>query len=126
MTYKGMLNAATFLLFLGKLVQGSTRKILLIVDRLPAHKTAAVDAWVEAHKEQIEVFYLPAYSPELNPEEYLHNDLKGSVNEPGLPENRETLHGRIVGFMTRLVGLPQHVIRYFLHPCVQYAAAIQL
>jgi transposase len=35
------------------------------------------------------VFYLPPYSPELNPVEYLNNDMKGAVNESGLPENRE-------------------------------------
>jgi transposase len=41
-----------------------------------------VVAWVEAHKDKIEVFYLPAYSPELNPVEYLNNDMKGEVNNP--------------------------------------------
>lgn len=126
MTYKGMLNAATFLVFLAKLVQGSSKKMLLIVDRLPAHKTAGVEEWVEAHKDRIELFYLPRYSPESNPVEYLNNDLKGVVNEAGLPENRETLHSRILGFMGRLRRLPKHVISYFMHPCVQYAAPIAL
>src|SRR4051812_3307622 len=76
MTYQGALNAAVFLLFLGKLIAGASRKILLIADRLQAHKTPEVVAWVEAHKEQIEVFYLPAYCPEMNPVEYLNNDMK--------------------------------------------------
>lgn len=126
MTYKGMLNAATFLVFLAKLVQGSSKKMLLIVDRLPAHKTAGVEEWVEAHKDRIELFYLPRYSPESNPVEYLNNDLKGAVNEAGLPENRGTLHSRILGFMGRLRRLPMHVIGYFMHPCVQYAAPTAL
>ncbi len=59
-------------------------------------------AWVEAHKDQIEVFYLPAYSPEMNPVEYLNNDMKGAVNEAGLPDDGGTLahtnrgiHGQI-------------------------------
>src|SRR6266478_5060372 len=64
MTYKGMMNAVTFLLFLRKLVAGTQRKILLIADRLQAHKTPEVEVWLEAHQEQIEVFYLPAYAPE--------------------------------------------------------------
>ena len=126
MTYKGSLNAAVFLVFLGKLIEGATRKILLIADGLQAHKTPEVLDWVEAHKGRIEVFYLPAYSPELNPVEYLNNDMKGQVNKAGLPNDRGTLHARILAFMERLARIPKHVISYFLHPCVQYAAAVEL
>ena len=126
MTYKGMLNAAVFLLFLQKLVEGASRKILLIADRLQAHKTPEVLAWLEAHQDRIEVFYLPPYSPELNPVEYLNNDMKGAVNESGLPENTGALHTRILGFMNELASVPKHVISYFLHPWVQYAAPVAL
>ncbi len=126
MTYKGSLNAAVFLLFLTKLVQGASRKILLIADGLRAHKTPEVQAWVEAHRERIEIFYLPAYSPELNPVEYLNNDLKGRVNQAGLAEDRPTLHERVLGFMDRLAQIPKHVISYFLHPWVRYAAPVEL
>jgi transposase len=126
MTYKGAFNAAVFLLLLTKLIAGASRKILLIADRLQAHKTPEVLAWVEAHKEQIEVFYLPAYSPELNPVEYLNNDMKGTVNQAGLPADRETLQGRLLGFMKHLARIPNHVISYFLHPWTQYAAPVEL
>jgi transposase len=126
MTYKGSLNAAVFLVFLSKLIEGATRKILLIADRLQSHKTPDVVAWVEAHKDQIEVFYLPPYAPELNPVEYMNNDMKGEVNKAGLPDNRETLHGHIMKFMRTLANVPQHVISYFLNPCVQYASGIEL
>jgi transposase len=126
MTYKGSLNAAVFLVFLTKLIEGAQRKIILIADRLQAHKTPDVIAWVEAHKDKIEVFYLPPYSPEMNPVEYMNNDMKGEVNKAGLPDDRETLHTRIMAFMNNLAGVPKHVISYFLHPCVQYAAAIEL
>ena len=126
MTYKGMLNAATFLLFLSKLILEAPRKILLIADRLQAHKTPEVQAWLEEHRDQIEVFYLPAYSPELNPVEYLNNDMKGTVNEAGLPGNRATLQGRLLVFMKHLAEIPKHVICYFLHPMTQYAAPVEL
>jgi hypothetical protein len=126
MTYKGSFTHATYLLFLEKLVEGADRKIFLIVDRLQAHKTPGVEQWLAAHKKEIEVFYLPRYSPELNPVEYLNNDMKGSVNEPGLPDDRPTLLQRIVDFMTHLARLPEHVIAYFKHPCVQYAAPSEL
>lgn len=126
MTYKGSLNAAVFLLFLTRLLAGATHKILLIADRLQAHKTPEVQAWLAAHRGQIEVFYLPAYSPELNPVEYLNNDMKGTVNEAGLPADRPTLRGRLLAFMKHLAGVPSHVISYFLHPWTQYAAPVEL
>ena len=122
MTYRGALNAAVFLTFLARLVAAAPRKVLLIVDRLQAHKTPGVEAWVAAHRDRIEVFYLPAYSPELNPVEYLNNDMKGSVNEAGLPPDRPTLASRLLDFMKGLVQVPEHVISYFLHPRTQYAA----
>lgn len=126
MTYKGALNAAVFLMFLTRLIAGASRKVLLIADRLQAHKTPEVQAWVEAHRDQIKVFYLPAYSPELNPVEYLNNDMKGAANEAGLPPDRPTLQGQLLDFMKRLVRVPEHVISYFLHPWTQYAAPVEL
>lgn len=122
MTYKGTLNTALFLVFLGRLLRASTRKVFLIVDRLSAHDNGKVADWVEARRERVEVFYLPRRSPELNPDEYLNNDLKGSVNEAGLPDSKEELRSRIQGFMRKLVHWPGQVMNYFLHPCVLYAA----
>ena len=122
MTYKGTMTTALFLVFLGRLLQTSTRKAFLIVDRLSAHDNDKVAGWVEARKGQIELFYLPRRSPELNPDEYLNNDLKGRVNEEGLPNSREDLRSRIQGFMRKLVHWPGQVMNYFLHPCVLYAA----
>jgi transposase len=126
MTFRGALDAAVFLVFLNKLIEEASRKIFLIADRLQAHKTPEVLAWIEAHKARIEVFYLPAYSPERNPVEYLNNDMKGEVNQAGLPDDRGTLHTRILAFMNNLANVPRHVVSYFLHPKVQYAAAIEL
>lgn len=126
LTYQGSLNAALFLVFLQKLIEGAARKVLLIADGLRAHKTPEVLAWVEAHRERIEVFYLPPYTPEINPVEYLNNDLKGQVNAAGLPDDRPALHERVLRFMGRLSQMPRHVISYFLHPWTQYAAPVEL
>ena len=90
---------------------------------MQAHQTPAVKAWVAAHRDRLELFPLPRRAPELNPDEYLNNDLKGSVNAAGLPDSKEDLRSRIQQFMRRLLHLPEHVRNYFQHPCVQYAAA---
>jgi transposase len=122
MTYTRTMTAALFVVFLGRLLRGTTGKVFLIVDRLRAHTTPEVAGWVAKHSDRIEVFYLPRYSPELNPDEYLNNDLKGSMNAAGLPHNKGEVRSRIQQFMRRLLHLPQHVMSYFLHPSLQYAA----
>ena len=124
MTYAQTMTAALFIVFLGRLLRSTTGKVFLIVDRLRAHMTPEVQDWLAAHRQRIEVFYLPTYAPELNPDEYLNNDLKGRVNESGLPHNKQEVRSRMQGFMRRLLHLPEHVMNYFCHPCVQYAAAI--
>jgi transposase len=123
MTYKETMTAALFIVFLSRLIQAATRKIFLITDRLKAHDAAAVQTWVAEHHEQIEIFLLPRYSPELNGDEYLNNDLKGSVNAASLPHNKEELGSHISTFMQKLMQLPERVRNYFQHPCMQYAAA---
>jgi transposase len=126
MTYTQTMTAALFLEFLGRLLRSTTGKVFLIVDRLRAHMTPTVTAWVATHRERIEVFYLPRYAPEVNADEYLNNDLKANVNAAGLPHTRGEVRSRIQTFMRQLLHLPEHVMSYFQHPAVQYASALNL
>jgi transposase len=126
MTYNGAMNDALFLVFLGRLLRSTTKKILLITDRLKAHEDDKVQEWVEAHQDRIQLFYLPRYSPEMNPVEYLNNDIKETVNAEGLTDSKDILRSRMQAFMRKLFHLPEHVISYFLHPSVQYASAVEL
>jgi hypothetical protein len=122
LTYKESMTGVLFITFLEKLLSETTRKVFLILDRLPAHETKAVADWVAGHGDRIELFWLPKYAPELNADAYLNNDLKGAINAEGLPGSREELRSRIVRFMSKLLHLPEHVRNYFLNPYVQYAA----
>jgi len=54
------------------LIKDTDKKVFLIVDNLRVHRAKRVKAWLEEHKDQIEMFYLPSCSPELNPEERLN------------------------------------------------------
>ena len=69
------------------------------------------------------MFYLPKYSPERNPDEYLNCDVKGNINTDGLPKDREELQGKLDRFMQKLAELPTRIASYFKHKCIQYAAA---
>lgn len=92
------------------------------MNRLKAHADEQVAAWVEEHSDRLELFSLPGWAPELNPEEYLNNDLIRQVAAEGLPDNMKALRWRLWRFMQRLVHLAECVMRHFHHPCVQYAA----
>lgn len=126
MTYTRAMTAALFIVFLGRLLQATRRKIFLIVDRLKAHEAEEVKTWVAAQADRLELFYLPRRAPELNADEYLNNDLKGSVNAEGLPQNKGELQTRMEAFMHKLRQLPEHIKNYFQHPQTQYAAAMEL
>lgn len=123
MTYKGSMDGDRFTTFLGRLLRSTTGKIFLIVDRLQVHRKAAVRAWAEARGDRLELFFLPASSPESNPDEYLNNDLEGNVHDAGLPNDKDELRSRVQRFMRRLARTPEHVMSYFRHPDVAYAAS---
>ena len=116
MTYKETMTVALFITFLERMLSETTRKIFLIVDRLRAHEAKKVEAWAAEHRDRIELFFLPRYAPERNADEYLNNDMKGSINATGLPGSQEGLRPRIQGFMIKLRHLPEHVRQYFQHP----------
>src|SRR4051795_12704829 len=123
MIYTGRMNAALFIVFLTRLIAGAGKKVFLIVDHLSVHEAAAVEQWLADKKEQIEVFYLPKYTPERNADEYLNCDVKANINTDGLPKDREELRGKLRRFMQNLNKLPKRIASYFQHKFLQYAAA---
>ena len=72
-------DSAVMLDFLRRLLRQTNQKIFLIVDGHPAHKSRAVKDWVERHAERIRLFFLPSYSPELNPDELFNHDVKANA-----------------------------------------------
>ena len=64
MVLDGAVKAPSLICFLGRLVRDVGRKVFLILDRLPVHRSAKVRAWLAGREAEIEVFYLPGYSPE--------------------------------------------------------------
>ena len=123
MIYEGRMTAALFIVFLARLIRYADAKILLIVDNLSLHDAIVVREWLVDRNDQIELFFLPKYAPELNPDEYLNCDLKAGVNAKGLPTNREHLKANLMSFMQRLAKLPARVASYFQNRHIHYAAA---
>jgi transposase len=122
MVYRNAMNAAVMKKFLQRLVKDAGRKVFLIVDNLKVHHSKPVKEWLAVHQEQIEVFYLPAYCPELNPDEYLNNDLKSGVYGAEAVRTRPQLTKKAVSHLRSLQKQPQRVQKFFKHPKVAYAA----
>jgi transposase len=123
MLYRQALNAQRLIRFLTRLTRDANRMVFLILDNLKVHHATLVRDWLEAHRETIEVFYLPSYSPELNPDEYLNGDLKAGVHGGIPPRSEKALVQHVLGHMRRLQRLPGRTSRSFVHPCIRYAAA---
>ena len=80
MLYTQKLTAQVLILFLERLTQERKQKLMWIVDRHPVHRSQAVKQWLQEHQSAIELLYLPPYSPQLNPAEYLNCALKQGVH----------------------------------------------
>jgi transposase len=126
MIYTGKMNAALFIVSLTRLIAGAVKKVFLIVDHLSVHEAAVVNQWLADKMDRIEIFYLPKYAPERNPDEYLNCDVKANINTDGLPKDRDELRGKLRRFMQRLAKLPARVASYFEHKCIEYAAVPEL
>jgi transposase len=122
MLYRDAMNSKLLLKFMKRLIKDTEKKLFLILDNLPVHHSKEVKKWLEKNKEEIEVFYLPSYSPELNPDEYLNGDLKGRVHSGSLARNEHDLIKKTRSFMKRLQKRPKHVRNYFKQHNVAYAA----
>lgn len=122
MVYKDKMNSQTLIQFMKRLIKDSERKLFLILDNLRVHHSHMVEDWLKDHKTQIEVFFLPAYSPELNPDEYLNCDLKIGVHSKVPARTKEQLAKKTLSHLRKLQKLPGRVKNYFKHPKISYAA----
>lgn len=122
MIYEGALNTAIFLNFLRRLVREAARKLFVIVDNLPVHRARRVTAWVHDHADQIELFYLPPYAPEHNPDEFLNNDLKQAMARRRTPRDKASLKSSLTSYMRSLQRRPGKVRAFFQATTVRYAA----
>jgi transposase len=121
MVVEGSFNGAVFLQFLQQLIRAIRQKVFLIADSHPAHLEKKVVQWLEQHQQNIELFFLPYYSPELNPDEYFNQDLKTNVVGKARPHNKEQLKTRVKAFSNKKKRDPQKVKKYFHPKSVSYA-----
>ena len=122
MIMDGRFNSEVFLIFLLQMIKYSRRKIFFVTDGHPAHKTKKLNEWLAENSNRIEVFFLPPYSPELNPQEYVNQDVKTNVIGKKRPINKDQMRSNVEDFMTKRKNDKRQVQKYFHVSHVRYAA----
>jgi transposase len=124
MVFKRKFRLGVFLQFLRRLLkQAGKRKVFLIVDGHPVHRASGVRKWIEEQQGRIELFFLPAYRPDLNPDEFLNNDTKANAVGRQRPKHRGQLMAKVRSHL-RQRQQDRDVVRRFFHASsVTYAAA---
>jgi transposase len=125
MIIDGAFNHERLIEFLGSLVKDGKRrrkKVFLILGNLGVHHCKPVKAWLAERKKDIEVFYLPSYSPELNPDERLNADLKHAIGSKVPVRTKAKLRAAAHEHMQVIAADRGRVRSYFQDPIVKYAA----
>ena len=122
MVFKENFNGAVFIKFIKRLLRLRRRKVLLIVDRHPAHRSAEVKRWLDRHAARLELFFLPGYSPDLNPDEFLNQDVKSNALGRQRPATRAEMITGVRSYLRSTQRQPEIVTSYFQAESVRDAA----
>jgi transposase len=126
MTYRETMTVKVLLRFFKRLIKDVKRRVFMILDNLRIHHAHLVCDWLALHRDEKEVYYLPSYLPEINPDEYLNGDLKHGIRSAAPARNLKQLEKTVVGHMCMLQKKPGRVKSYFRHPDIAYAALMYL
>ena len=122
MIIDGAFNHEKLIEFFESLIKDAGKKIFLILDNLGVHHCKPVKAWLAQNLDKMAVFYLPSYSPELNPEERLNADLKHVIRSKVPVRTKAKLQAAALDHMTALQTKPERIKSFFQDPFVKYAA----
>ena len=123
MIFETEFNFQVFLRFLKRLIRQVKNRVFLIVDRHSAHNSAPVRRWLKLHADRIQIFFLPTYSPELNPDELLNQDVKSNALGRRRPVDEWEMMDHVRGYLRSTQRQPLLVKAYFYGQHVQYAMA---
>ncbi len=121
MLYKKNMDSKKMIDFMNRLIKDHSKKVYLILDNLRVHYSKKVKNWLKKHKDKIEVFYLPPYAPEYNPDELVNSDLKRNVGKKTLPHTEEELEHNVRSHLKKLQLNPKKIISFFNTPYTSYA-----
>ena len=119
-TYQGGLNGALFVSLLRRMMRHRTKPVHLVVDGLPAHKTARVKAYVASTHGRLTLHFLPGYAPDLNPDELVGSHMKRTGVARTPLRKGERLKDKIEAQLAAIKKMPQLVRSFFMAPSGVY------
>ncbi|MGH8823853.1 MAG: transposase, partial [Jiangellaceae bacterium] len=122
-TYTGSFTAALFIDFCRKLLHDTDGPVYLVVDGHPTHKAKTVKRFVEGTNGRLKLFVLPAYSPQLNPDEWVWKNVKHDRVGRTSVRTADQFKATIIGALRRLQKLPHIVRAFFADPDLRYITA---
>lgn len=124
MVYVKRFVAKLFIKFLARLIRQVRTPIFLIIDGHPVHRSATVRRWVKRHEDKLRIFHLPDYSPDLNPDELLNQDVKSNAVGRQRPTDRKEMVSIIRSHLRSCQKKPEIVRNFFNEEHVRYAAVV--
>lgn len=122
MTVNGKMTTDRFIEFLERLLKNQSTPVFLIVDGHPVHRSARVRAFVEATDGRLKLFHLPAYSPELNPDEQVWNQLKHHRIGKMFIKSLDDMVEKVGSALRSIQRTPALIRSFFQHRECRYAA----
>lgn len=122
MVFKERFTGTVMIAFLRRLIKQNRQKVFLIIDGHPVHRSRQVKRWVYRNRKRIQLFYLPGYSPQLNPDELLNQDVKTNAVGRNRPQDQPEMIRQVRSYLRSTQHQPQIVKNYFKHKDVHYAA----
>lgn len=124
MVFGDRFNSSVFLKFLRRLIKHANRRIFVIVDGHPVHRSKKVARWLKKNKKRIEIYFLPPYSPELNPDELLNNDIKSNAFREKRHSSKDEMMSLVRRHLASRQKQPHIVSNFFMEKNVLYAASV--
>lgn len=122
-TYRGRFTSAVFIEFLTKLVHDASTPVYVIVDNASQHTANAVTDYVASTKGKLKIFYLPTYSPELNPDEWVWQNIKNHQIGRAAVQRKSDFFELVTQALERLQRLPEVIMGFFRDPSLAYISA---
>lgn len=121
--FEGKFDSLVCISFLRRLIRHAKgKKVFIIWDGHPVHRGKIVKDWIEKHKAKIQVFQLPGYSPELNPDELFNQDIKTNAVGRKNARSKDELKKNVLNYARSIQSRPNRVVKFFLERHVQYAS----
>ena len=123
MTVEGRMNADKFIEFLKRLINGATHPVFLIADGHPTHRAVKVKKFVASTEGRLRLFFLPPYSPELNPDESVWNYVKNHQIGKATITGPDQFKALVLGVLRRLQKMPALIRSFFEQKELRYIIA---